>query len=130
MFLSLLHIDVGNDPDRPRPGRLWLRNLHPVHQRLCMAFPTKSRKVDDPDFLKPFATSDFGQGQVHVRRDEDSGFLFRIDPYPGDEVPEALVRRGRVLRPRRLRPETPPHNDEVLLDRRGLCVEERVEWTV
>ncbi len=40
MYLSSLLIDVGDNPDRPRPGRLWLRNLYHVHQRLCMAFPS------------------------------------------------------------------------------------------
>ena len=80
MFLSLLHIDIGNDPDRPSPGRDWLRNVYRVHQRLCMAFPSASRKVDDPDFLAPFVTGDFGHNQVRVQRGEENGFLFRIDP--------------------------------------------------
>ena len=71
---------MGDNPDRPRPGRLWLRNLYHVHQRLCMAFPSPSRKSDDPDFLKPFKPQDFGRGQVHVARKTDAGFLFRIDP--------------------------------------------------
>jgi CRISPR system Cascade subunit CasE len=83
MFLSLLHVDVGNDPDRPRPGRLWLRNLYHVHQRLCMAFPTPSRVAEDGDFLKPFRPKDFGFGQVHVPRDAEHNFLFRIDPKSG-----------------------------------------------
>ena len=80
MFLSLLHIDTGGDPDRPRPGREWLRNLYRVHQRLCMAFPSDARKTGDPDFLAPFSTSDFGDKQVHVPRGEENGFLFRIEP--------------------------------------------------
>ncbi len=84
MFLSLLRTDVGNDPDRP--GRLWLRNPYHVHQRLCMAFPSASRKSDDPDFLKPFKPQDFGQEQVHVARRTDAGFLFRIDPQPAGRV--------------------------------------------
>lgn len=82
MYLSTLLIDVGANPDRPRPGRLWLRNPYHVHQRLCMAFPSASRKSDDPDFLKPFAPQDFGQEQVHVARRTDAGFLFRIDVQP------------------------------------------------
>jgi CRISPR system Cascade subunit CasE len=86
MYLSCLLIDVGDNPDRPRPGRLWLRNLYHVHQRLCMAFPSSSRKTDDPDFLKPFKPEDFGSGQVHVTRADESGFLFRIDPQPGGRV--------------------------------------------
>lgn len=86
MYLSCLLIDVGDDADRPRPGRLWLRNLYHVHQRLCMAFPSKYRKSDDPDFLKPFKPEEFGNNQVHVTRAADSGFLFRIDPQAGGRV--------------------------------------------
>lgn len=83
MYLSSLLINVGDNPDHPRPGRLWLRNLYHVHQRLCMAFPSASRKSDDADFLKPFKPEEFGNNQVHVKRQADSGFLFRIDPLPG-----------------------------------------------
>jgi len=80
MYISTLLINVGDNPDRPRPGRLWLRNLYHVHQRLCMAFPTPARKEPDPDFLAPYDPGDFANGHVHVTRGEDSGFLFRIDP--------------------------------------------------
>ncbi len=83
MYLSSLLIDLGDNPDRPRPGRLWLRNLYQVHQRLCMAFPSDSRKSDDADFLKYFKPEEFGSNQVRVTRQADSGFLFRIDPRPG-----------------------------------------------
>ncbi len=99
MFLSLLEIDVGDNPDRPRPGRNWLRNLYHVHQRLCMAFPSAARKADDPDFLKPYRPEDFPEQRhiadarakavataalrhVHAPRGENRGFLFRIDPRP------------------------------------------------
>jgi len=82
VYLSRLTIDVGSDATRERPGRLWLRNLYRVHQRLCMAFPSAERKSDDGHFLKPFNPDDFGKGQVHVKRADDSGFLFRIDPGP------------------------------------------------
>lgn len=83
MFLSRLIIDIGDNPDRPRPGRMWLRNIYHVHQRLCMAFPSAERKADDVDFLKPFKSEDFANGQVHKIRGADSGFLFRIDSQPG-----------------------------------------------
>lgn len=83
MFLSLIRIDVGNDPDSPHPGRRWLKNLYRVHQRLCMAFPTASRVAEDADFLEPFKPEDFGPEQVHVVRGQEAGFLFRIDPLPG-----------------------------------------------
>ena len=83
MFLSMLLIDVGSNPDRPRPGRIWLRNRYRVHQRLCMAFPSKQQKESDDAFLQLFAPDQFAQGHVHVRRDGDSGFLFRVDPHSG-----------------------------------------------
>ncbi|MDM8006663.1 MAG: type I-E CRISPR-associated protein Cas6/Cse3/CasE [Phycisphaerae bacterium] len=81
MYLSCLLVDVGANPDRPRPGRLWLRNLYRVHQRLCMAFPTKACKTDDPAFLQPYDPDRFGH--VHTPRTVDSAFLFRLDPQPG-----------------------------------------------
>ena len=82
MYLSRLMIDIGNDPTRERPGRFWLRNLYHVHQRLCMAFPSAARKSEDAEFLRPFEPAEFGKGQVHVKRADDSGFLFRVDPHP------------------------------------------------
>ena len=96
MYLSMLLIDAGTAPDRPRPGRLWLWNLYRVHQRLCMALPSAVRKSDDPDFLRPFKPEDFGTSepkQVHVARRTDAGFLFRIDPHLGGP--------GRDCRPAR-----------------------------
>lgn len=99
MFLSTLLVDTGANPDRPRPGRLWLRNLYRVHQRLCMAFPSARRKDTDRDFLRPYTPADFPEDRsdtsespaspsdaprhVHVRRSDQSGFLFRVDPLPG-----------------------------------------------
>jgi CRISPR system Cascade subunit CasE len=83
MYLSTLLVNVGDNPDRPRPGRLWLRNLYRVHQRLCMAFPSKARADKDPEFLKPYDPAQFGDGQVHVKRGSDAGFLFRVEPQPG-----------------------------------------------
>ncbi|HEO72012.1 MAG TPA: type I-E CRISPR-associated protein Cas6/Cse3/CasE, partial [Candidatus Hydrogenedentes bacterium] len=95
-----LLINTGSDPDRPRPGRLWLRNIYQVHQRLCMGFPSAERVKDDPHFLKPYRPEDFPEDRcratqnkneageealkhVHARRDSQSGFLFRIDPQAG-----------------------------------------------
>ena len=86
MFLSALLIDTGTDPDRPRPGRLWLRNRYRVHQRLCMAFPSAARIAADADFLQPFVPGDFADGQVRVARGDTAGFLFRIDTKPGGGV--------------------------------------------
>ena len=86
MYLSNLLIDLGTDPDRPRPGRLWLRNVYHVHQRLCMGFPAPSRKEDDPEFLMPFHPDDFpqiGEGKpAQPSRSPGHGFLFRVDPLP------------------------------------------------
>ncbi|MBI2873173.1 MAG: type I-E CRISPR-associated protein Cas6/Cse3/CasE [Chloroflexi bacterium] len=93
MYLSTLLINVGDNPDRPRPGRLWLRNLYHVHQRLCMAFPSASRKTADPDFLCPFKPDDFGPKPVHEQRSADGGFLFRVDPQPGGRA-AILVQSG------------------------------------
>ncbi len=92
MYLSNLMIDIGNDPDKPRPGRLWLRDLYRVHQRLCMAFPSASRKENDPDFLQPYDPKNFRSGEVqqpqhvHNKRQTDAGFLFRIDPMGAGRV--------------------------------------------
>jgi len=80
MYLSHLLIDTGENPDRPRPGRTWLRNLYRVHQRLCMAFPSSQRKAEDARFLNPYRPADFAQNQVHVPRGQGTGFLFRVDP--------------------------------------------------
>lgn len=83
MYLSSLMINVGENPDRPRPGRLWLRNVYHVHQRLCMAFPSAEKTTKDVDFLMPYNPGDFDSEQVHVDRSLDSGFLFRVDPQLG-----------------------------------------------
>lgn len=82
MYLSALLINLGNNPDRPRPGRLWLRNLYRVHQRLSMAFPSDEQKSNDPDFLQPFNPDNFKQ-QLRISPTEKAGFLFRVDVQPG-----------------------------------------------
>jgi CRISPR system Cascade subunit CasE len=48
-----------------------------------MAFPSPSRESEDQHFLKPFKPEEFGINQVHVKREKEAGFLFRIDPRPG-----------------------------------------------
>jgi CRISPR system Cascade subunit CasE len=115
MYISCLLINVGDNPDRPRPGRLWLRNLYHVHQRLCMAFPSDPRRTSDPDFLAPYNPDDFPEQrhladknktelgaevlkQVHSPRAPQSGFLFRIDPQPGGGV-VILVQSGHAVMP-------------------------------
>ena len=108
MYLSCLLIDVGTNPDRPRPGRLWLRNRYRVHQRLCMGFPYRDTKDHDRDFLKPYKPCGFRDPRpvycaapavqhqqpcatvqpapLHVPRDAEHNFLFRVDPQPGGRV--------------------------------------------
>lgn len=81
MYLSHLMIDVGSNPDRPRPGRLWLRNIYHVHQRLSMAFPSPQQKEHDPQFLKPFSSMGFAPAR----------FLFRIDNSIEESCPRAIV---------------------------------------
>lgn len=81
MYLSHLLIDVGDNPDRPRPGRLWLRNIYHVHQRLSMAFPSPQQKDCDPLFLSPFQRSGF----------ESARFLFRIDPSATPESSRVMI---------------------------------------
>ncbi len=78
VYESFLTVDVGTNPDRPRPGRMWLRNIYHVHQRLCMAFPSSSRRSSDPHFLQPYAPEDFSV--IHVPRSDAANFLFQISP--------------------------------------------------
>jgi len=81
MYRSTLLINVGDNPDRPRPGRLWLRNIYHVHQRLSMAFPTRQQRAADPKFLRPFDPDGF----------ERPRFLFRIDNILEDDSPRAVI---------------------------------------
>lgn len=85
MFLSLLHVNVGDDPNRPRPGRLWLRDVYRIHQRLWMAFPTEKRRTEDPYFLGPWDGPPVPEPKP--KRCE-VGFLFRIER---DGRPRILV---------------------------------------
>ena len=81
MYLSQLLIDTGGNPDRPRPGRLWLNNVYNVHRRLSMAFPMRQRREGDPNFLQHFDPADFDQRQ----------FLFRVDNNIDGEEQRAMV---------------------------------------
>jgi CRISPR system Cascade subunit CasE len=81
MYLSHLLINVGSNPDRPRPGRQWLRNIYHVHQRLWMAFPTPEQAAEDPDFLRPFDPICFDRPR----------FLFRVDNSVEDNSPRAMI---------------------------------------
>lgn len=69
MYISILYVNTGNNPDRPRPGLKWLGNIYHVHQRLSMAFMKEQIKTDDSLFLKPF-------NPENIQREK---FLYRID---------------------------------------------------
>jgi CRISPR system Cascade subunit CasE len=87
MYLSRLFVNAGTDPDRPRPGRDWLKNVYRVHHRLCMAFPSDKRISRDNPFLAPFDEKDFDligrkrsqDGKRDLTRAEKNSFLFRIE---------------------------------------------------
>lgn len=89
MFLSHLLIDVGDNPDHPRPGRTWMRNVYHVHQRLSMAFPSREKRKNDEHFLAPFDPADF----------ERPRFLFRIDNAIEEDTPRAVVLVQSELEP-------------------------------
>jgi CRISPR system Cascade subunit CasE len=78
MYLSLLLVDTGTNPDRPRPGRRWLQNPYHVHQRLCMAFPSAGRRERDREFLARYDPGEFGE-HARVERGADAGFLYRLE---------------------------------------------------
>lgn len=101
MYLSHLMIDVGSNPDRPRPGRLWLRNMYHVHQRLCMAFPKCERLREDPAFLQPFKEKDFPllSKPNSKQGDPRHSFLFRIDSSIEDDCPRAIILVQSDLQP-------------------------------
>jgi CRISPR system Cascade subunit CasE len=89
IYLSQLLIDTGGNPDRPRPGRLWLNNVYNIHRRLSMAFPMRQRRDGDPKFLQPFDPADLEQRQ----------FLFRVDNNTDGEEQRAMILVQSHLRP-------------------------------
>jgi CRISPR system Cascade subunit CasE len=95
VYLSTLLVELGEDPDRPRPGRVWLRNRYRVHQRLCMAFPSHAAKTTDPKFLRPYSPA--SALHVHSPRTDQQAFLFRIDPL--------LANRAVILVQSAIRPD-------------------------
>jgi CRISPR system Cascade subunit CasE len=89
MFLSLLHVNVGDDPERDQPGRQWLRDIYRVHQRLWMAFPDGARRAEDPNFLGPWDGPAIPDPKPTRR---EAGFLFRIER---DGCPRILVQSAQ-----------------------------------
>jgi CRISPR system Cascade subunit CasE len=75
MYLSQLLVNMGNDPDKPCPGKDWIKQTYRVHQRIWMAFPDAARVAEDPFFLGTWAET----GLAKPKRSE-AGFLFRIEP--------------------------------------------------
>lgn len=95
MYLSHLMINVGDNPDRPRPGRLWLRNIYHVHQRLSMAFPSPRQRAEDPRFLSPFDPAGFQRPRLLFRIDN----AIQIDNAIEDDCPRAVILVQSDLRP-------------------------------
>jgi len=89
MYLSQILVNIGTDPDKPRPGLQWIKQTYRVHQRIWMAFPDDKRREVDPFFLGTWSP-DVAAKQ---RRGEE-GFLFRIEP---DRPTRILVQS--LLRP-------------------------------
>ncbi len=89
MYISQLLIDVGNNPDRPRPGRKWLGNIYHIHQRLWMGFPTEQKELEDPEFLSPFDPAGFAPPR----------FLFRVDNAIQDNEARAVILVQSEIRP-------------------------------
>ncbi|HRQ71637.1 MAG TPA: type I-E CRISPR-associated protein Cas6/Cse3/CasE [Phycisphaerales bacterium] len=116
MYHSHLLINIGDNPDRPdwNITRKWLRNLYRVHQRLCMAFPSRSMLHEPHEqrvaaYCAPYGGAgphdrnlpgedDPGvlpcDAPVHSERSGEAGFLFRIDQ-PVDQ--ERGVRRPVIV---------------------------------
>lgn len=89
MFLSLLHVNVGGDPEHPNPGRKWLGDVYHVHQRLWMAFPDEDRRTTDPFFLGTWDGPAIREPKPTRR---EAGFLFRIER---DGSPRILVQSAQ-----------------------------------
>ncbi|PKN75262.1 MAG: type I-E CRISPR-associated protein Cas6/Cse3/CasE [Candidatus Cloacimonetes bacterium HGW-Cloacimonetes-2] len=89
MYLSQLLVDTGGNPDRPRPGRMWIGNAYNIHRRLSMAFPRYETLLNDPDSLKPFNPAML----------EDRPFLFRLDNNVSDDGQRAIIIVQSSLKP-------------------------------
>jgi hypothetical protein len=85
MFLSLLRVNMGSDPDRPTPGRKWASDIYRVHQRLWMAFADDKRRREDPFFLATWVGPPLPESKP---KRHAAGFLFRIER---DGCPRVLV---------------------------------------
>lgn len=79
LYESTIMVDIGNNPDRLRPGRQWLQDTYRVHQRLSMAFP--SREQLPPDAFQP----NNPQALKH------SLFLYRVDYSLEPDCPRAII---------------------------------------
>jgi CRISPR system Cascade subunit CasE len=82
-------VNTGENPDRPRPGRQWLRDIYHVHQRLSMAFPMRDLKNNDPYFLKPYDPCFF----------EKPRFLFRIERGIREDGPQSVILMQSDMKP-------------------------------
>ncbi|MCX5643238.1 MAG: type I-E CRISPR-associated protein Cas6/Cse3/CasE [Phycisphaerae bacterium] len=108
MYHSHLLVNVGDNPDRPdwNITRRWLRNLYRVHQRLCMAFPSKvptSQMERIEAYCAPFCATGLNDlrdlpgepdtADAHHARSDEAGFLFRID-YPVCDLINGKAKRS------------------------------------
>jgi len=73
LYLSRLIVNIGGDPNRPRPGRRWIANPYRVHQRLSMAF-------EDPPHISDH------KDHCHAPRGEEWSILFRIEGTPRNRI--------------------------------------------
>ena len=89
MYLSQLLVNIGSDPDKPRPGLEWIKQTYRVHQRIWMAFPDDKSREEDPFFLGEWSPD----AKPKPKRSE-AGFLYRIEP---DHPTRILVQS--VLKP-------------------------------
>ncbi|MAT39814.1 MAG: type I-E CRISPR-associated protein Cas6/Cse3/CasE [Ectothiorhodospiraceae bacterium] len=103
MYYSYLIIDTGGNPDRPRPGRNWIKDVYAVHRRLCMGFPSDQKRQSDPQFLDEFDMVGFTSNsrRPDLHNDTPRGksnrpnFLFRIEnTIRGNETQAAIVVRS------------------------------------
>lgn len=74
-YETTIHVDLGDNPHRPRPGRDWLANPYRVHQRIMWAIDGQTsenrplfriyrdrvivRTAGQPDWAKAFTTPPF-----------------------------------------------------------------------
>jgi len=89
MYLSILKVNMGHDPNKSRPGRTWVKNVHHVHQRLWMAFDRLPQRK--APFL--FRIIPGAQTRIMVQSLErpDWDLAFRNAPFLLEDYPQEMV---------------------------------------